>query len=178
MGNTQNKVGVITEENPVTVDDNDLIEAVESLPKTKPLKSYKKPKGPKDRKPPSRTFLQAIVSYFQKSDTQIERKETPKETIQKEGTIKEPDLNIDLNVIKEVTVLENVTKGRPAPPSKRRRPVRTRKPENKVEEIELNIETSEDEAEPTKNRKEPKIFLKPPNKSLSTDNFEKTQVVK
>ena len=65
MGTKNSKAAGDGVETDVDKENDDLMEAVESLPKVETLKSVKKPKGPKGRKPPSRTFLQTIVSYFQ-----------------------------------------------------------------------------------------------------------------
>ena len=164
MGNTNNKASAKEgeEETDVAKHDEELLEAVDSLPKAKPLKSVKKPKGPKGRKPPSRNFLQTIVSYFQAKPNTTSQSETDNKDAKKE-----PDIVLDLNVIEKAAVLDNVTKGRPKPPGKRRpggarRPQPTIKAEEKTAEV---IESNTSETNEVK--KETKIFLKPPNRSQS-----------
>lgn len=166
MGNKDSKPAKEGDKTEADKENEDLLEAVASLPKVVPLKSVKRPKGPKGRKPPSRNFLQAIVSYFQ-----VKPQTTSHNSKEVEIVTKEPEVILDLNVVEKAAVLENVTKGRPAPPGNRRRPARVRntKPRETIEvEVEKKaIDVESIESENTNIKKETKVFLKPPNRTQS-----------
>eukprot|EP00092_Neocalanus_flemingeri_P067315 GFUD01082150.1.p1 GENE.GFUD01082150.1~~GFUD01082150.1.p1 ORF type:complete len:1073 (+),score=353.55 GFUD01082150.1:126-3344(+) len=158
MGNTPNKAAEGSEESKVEEEDADLLAAVKDLPKVVTLKSVKKPKGPKGRKPPSRSFLQNILSYFQvKPPTTVNVKQEVNEP---------PTIVLDLNVIEKPAVLENVNKGRPPPPTNRRRPARVRNIQPRQKDI-TNTSEVEKSNDDENIKKETKIFLKPPNRSQS-----------
>ena len=166
MGNAQTKVK--SEKATANPEDEHLKETVDELiPKAKPLKSVKKPKGPKGRKPPSRTFLHAFVNYFQKHGKEKDQSENIMEETEKIEVKNEPKIEINLDAIENVTVLESVTKGRPAPPSRRRRPTARVKPTlpRKPNEETVGKEEISDTSERV--RSDTKTFLKPPKKSPS-----------
>ena len=140
MGNKDSKTAKEGDKTEADKENEDLLEAVASLPKVVPLKSVKRPKGPKGRKPPSRNFLQAIVSYFQ-----VKPQTTSHNSKEVEIVTKEPEVVLDLNVVEKAAVLENVTKGRPAPPGNRRRPARVRNTKPK-ETIEVEVEAKDEES--------------------------------